>query len=170
MTRETLRSFAFGLLFATLVLAGSYFISNASREDVPLLDEANQTKELSIEEIKNVVSKQGYKVITKEEYDQLQNSLKELEQKNKQSKDPNKSDEKKTEKTEEQIVKNIEIQPGMVSSQVAQLLKEQDIIDNAKQFQAYLDNNELNKYIQIGLFTLNNKMSYEEIANEITKR
>ncbi|MBR3118737.1 MAG: hypothetical protein IKF29_05800 [Oceanobacillus sp.] len=61
------------------------------------------------------------------------------------------------------------ISPGMASSDISALLAEQNIIDNASEFNSYLDEHEYSLHVQIGTFEVSNDMSFYEIAERIAR-
>lgn len=57
----------------------------------------------------------------------------------------------------------------MASSDISALLAEQNIIDNASEFNRYLDEHEYSLYVQIGTFEVSSDMSFYEIAERIAR-
>ena len=62
----------------------------------------------------------------------------------------------------------ITVTRGMGSTQVAELLEEAGIIDNADEFDNYLNSQGISNKIQINTFKFNSDMTYEEIAKGLT--
>lgn len=60
---------------------------------------------------------------------------------------------------------DISISSGMNSESVSEALQAAGVIDNAKDFNQYLVENNMGRYIKSGDYSLRNGMSYEEIAN-----
>ena len=84
------------------------------------------------------------------------------------------SEEPTTETTDVQpstIIKaTITVTAGMGSQNVARLLQEAGIIENASDFDSYLMKNGYATKIEIGTYEFNNSMSYQEIAEELIKK
>lgn len=84
------------------------------------------------------------------------------------------SEEPTTETTDVQpstIIKaTITVTAGMGSQNVARLLQDAGIIENASDFDSYLMKNGYATKIEIGTYEFNNSMSYQEIAEELTKK
>lgn len=148
MSRDSIRGFAAGLLFSTIIIGSYYYL------------EENKQQELTIKELEKASAKLGYELINK----------------NKQSKETNVEDttevtasNKEEASTSEAVKYTLTITSGMGSDDIAQILSENNMIENSEIFEAYLKDNHLTKKIQIGEFELITGMSIEEIATIITK-
>ena len=74
-----------------------------------------------------------------------------------------------TEKVENSYTEaTITVTSGMGSPEVAALMKEAGIIEDADDFDNYLVNQGISDKIQINTFKFNSNMSYEDIAKELT--
>ncbi|SRR5690625_4417883 len=60
------------------------------------------------------------------------------------------------------------ISRGMTSIDISQILYENNIVDNAEQFNQFLEQNGYSRRIQLGENKLHSNMNYTEIANVIT--
>lgn len=60
---------------------------------------------------------------------------------------------------------DISISSGMNSESISEALQAAGVIDSAKDFNQYLVENNMGRYIKSGDYSLRNGMSYEEIAN-----
>ena len=145
MSRDSIRGFAAGLLFSTIIIGSYYYL------------EENKQQELTIKELEKASAELGYELI-------------------KQSKETNVEDatevtasNKEEASTSEAVKYTLTITSGMGSDDIAQILSENNIIENSEIFEAYLKDNHLTKKIQIGEFELITGMSIEEIATIITK-
>lgn len=80
-------------------------------------------------------------------------------------------DDKTTEedKDDSYVTVKITITSGMNSTQVAELLQNSGIIDDYRDFDAYLNANGYSTMIRVKTCQLNSKMTYEEIAEELIK-
>ncbi|RLL48529.1 hypothetical protein D8M04_02010 [Oceanobacillus piezotolerans] len=59
------------------------------------------------------------------------------------------------------------IKPGMLTSEISSLLEENNIIEDAFEFDQYLNENDYSLYVQLGEYTLTSDMSFYEIAETI---
>ncbi|WP_445490416.1 hypothetical protein [Niallia sp. 03133] len=160
MNKYSIRSFAFGVFFTVSLIGSYYFYSEKDQDSTAVPD----TKEA-----KRVLKEQGYTLITKTEFEQLEIQLKQ----SKEQLASAKSDENKTpainDDKENSLSYDLYIVNGMSISQIAEQLANKKIVDNKEEFEQYLIKNNYHTKVQIGKFTVANKMSYKDIANLITK-
>lgn len=181
--KQSIRFFSIGLLSASIVLLGFYFLfdgSKASSKDVPL------------EEMIEEIEASGHRVVTEKEFIAYTiNSDKEVasdqdsdkkEEKSSDKKDNKKKDDKKDDKKdkkkdkkdkkdkkEDEVIKaKIKTDSGVVSQDIAEKLVNEKIIDDGDKFAKYLDDNDYSAYIQIGTFKVNSDMSDKELAKVFT--
>ena len=141
MNRGSLRGFASGLLIATVLVGGLYYI------------EESDDKPLTLEELTTESERLGYTLTKKEEDTPSQVSI----------------TPSSVEKGEELSTSyQLDITYGMNSKDIADLLQYNEIIDDANRFQNYLKDNKLTTSIQIGSYDLIETMTYEQIAQTIT--
>ena len=141
MNRGSLRGFASGLLIATVLVGGLYYI------------EESDDKPLTLEELTTESERLGYTLTKKEEDTPSQVSI----------------TPSSVEKGEELSTSyQLDITYGMNSEDIADLLQHNEIIDDANRFQNYLKDNKLTTSIQIGSYDLIETMTYEQIAQTIT--
>ncbi|MCJ8006836.1 endolytic transglycosylase MltG [Lederbergia wuyishanensis] len=150
MNKQTTRAFASGLLVSALILYAYVQFFQKKPDPVPAL-------------------KEGYIEINQTEYEQLKQESDEW--KNKFETLAKKKAEQIS-KTTEKTVNHYEIviPEGVSSIEISTELEDAGIIDNAEDFNNYLANKNLQRYIQFGKFELNDSMSYEEICNVIAKK
>ena len=141
MNRGSLRGFASGLLIATVLVGGLYYI------------EESDDKPLTLEELTTESERLGYTLTKKEEDTPSQVSI-----------TPSSVEKGKELSTSYQL----DITYGMNSEDIADLLQRNEIIDDANRFQNYLKDNKLTTSIQIGSYDLIETMTYEQIAQTIT--
>lgn len=186
--KQSIRFFSIGLLTASIVLLGFYFLfgnSKASSKDVPL--------EEMIEEIEST----GHRVVTEKEFIAytINNEEKEVDKEDSAKEKKESSDKKETKKTDDKTDKKdkkedkdkkdkkdkdkkddkkvkatITTDDGVVTQEIADKLVEENIIkDKEKQeFLDYLDDNDYSPYIQIGKFKVDSEMSMKELAETFT--
>jgi hypothetical protein len=161
MTNSMLRGIAVGLIIATVLFSAAYYFSPTTQE-----------KELTKESIDEYLTKQDLVAISKQEYEELQvQGNQDHENESSKPEQEEKEEELEENKEEEAPLHSytLSIVSGMNSLEIANLLEKNQIIPSAKEFNAYLTDNELNTLIQIGTYDLSSDMSFESIANMITK-
>jgi len=173
--KQPIRYFAIGLFTAAAILLLAFYKFDTSKANLD---------NLSTDEMIEAIKTDGYHVVTEDEYitlsvnDEQDNSKnssskqKEKNQtntkkKNKAEKNGNKKENDETQTESETFTINIE--SGMLPSEISETLAENNIIKDATKFDQYLEKNDYSQQIQLGKHKLNNKMSREEIAEELTK-
>lgn len=155
MNSRNTRAFAFGVLLSVCIIGIFYFTIDDKK-----------APEMNIDRAKTILEEKGYVVLTKDKYDQIEETLSNQTSKGEKEQtplpDPPKSEELST-------AYQLEIMSGMVSRDIAETLAKEKIIDDANRFELYLEENGYSKKIQLGLFELTSKMSYKDIAKIITK-
>jgi len=167
MNRIHLRAFALGIVFSTSLLGTYYYF----------FDNQHEATKLSDEELIAQVENDGYKVVKKDEYNELEKKAAEAEkaENTEQKEDTEKvettteSEEKAEEKADPITEYKLSIISGMQTSEIASILKDAAIVDDAMNFEQYLISTGYHTKVQIGEFTLKSDMSYEQIAKIITK-
>lgn len=177
--KQQVRFFAIGLLTATLLIFAIYFMTDetdAHLENVP------------VEEMIEKVESEGYRVITEDEFISYSFYLEEKNQeeaeneeeakddkdKNNKKERNNKNEEEDEESDEEDETKDevkkisFRVQEGFVSKDIADILEDNDIIDDSAEFVEYLEDNDYSPYLQLGTFEVTSDMNYKEIAETIT--
>jgi len=184
--KHTVRSFSIGLLTAgVIMLIGFYFFGS----------ETAQTTELTVDEMVPLVEEEGYRIITEEDYislslrndnssandeeeeegtEQADESEEDAEEEDyTEENDSNEeSDEEENEEMEEEeeiTTYTLNIEPGMTSSEFSSLLEENNIVEDASEFNQYIEDEDYSLRVQIGEFELTSDMTIYEIAEEITR-
>lgn len=158
MNKRSLQAFSAGIIFATAILAGFYYGNNI-----------NEKQTVTAIEAKKLLVAQGYSVTKKTiqstaQLDQSQ-GVKEKTTKNTQVLEDNKDS-----KTQKKVISHIlKIKSKMTTSEIAKLLEEEKIIDNADEFQQYMNKKDLSRKVQIGEYIVSSNMSYKDIGKLITK-
>lgn len=161
MNKRSTRAFALGILVSVSLIGVVYFSIN------------EKTAEINTKEAKAVLANDGYIVLTKDKYNQMEKTITEATEQAKKTNPP--QQKAKTEVSVENEEKEIntalklKILRGLVPRDIALMLEKEKIIDDADQFELYLEDNGLSKKIQLGTYELKSGMSYEEIAKIITK-
>lgn len=187
--KQSIRFFAFGLITASILLFGTYFLSNTS-----------QTVDMSKDDMIEALEEYGYRTISETDYvafsffkeQEMQNddeAEKDKPKKDDKEKDKDKQEDGEASKDEDDekenddevdsndnsdnededvITHTFTTTDGVVSQNIADILVEEKIIDDRREFLDYLDDNGYSARIQLGKFTVSSDMSYKEIAEIIT--
>lgn len=174
--KQAIRYFSLGLLLSVLLLYGYQFFNKEDR-----------AASFSEEELIDLVEDEGYHVITNEEYityslnketpeEKKEEGSKEEKSKKEDKKDKKKDedddkdkDEDEDEDKDEEIVKaSIKVKENTYSPEIADMLKDEKIIDDSDKFAKYMDDNDYSDYIQLGTFKVDSDMSMKELAKVFT--
>ncbi len=170
MSKTKFRSLGIGFLFSALILAAVSFAW-------PLVpsEYKEQLNELNLPQIGETYEDTGAKSsessdISAEESMALESSLKQEASSLESS-----LSAESTSSTESTSVKqntdgkpvSVTIETGMISSQIANMLKEKGLIDDAQKFAEYLEEEGYAQTIWVGTYELKQGMTYEQIANTI---
>lgn len=149
MNKARLQGLSAGIIFTTTIFAGFYYGTGLSAGTPP-----------TVEEAKELLVKKGFVVTLPMEE----------AKKNVQPKDPVKdSIEKEASKKDPSIVTyTIKVETNMTTTEIADSLSKEKIIDDAAEFEAYMNDRDFSKKIQIGEFVVTNNMSYRQLANTLT--
>lgn len=163
--KHAVRAFSIGLFTASAILfVVFYFFHDANAEN-------NMTKA----EMEKQLKAQGYRVVSEADYIALS------VQKDKKTQQKAASDKKAANETPEQKADSspkekkevktftIHIAKGMATSDISQALEDNGIIEDAKEFDAYLEKHDYAQSIQLGKHKLSSNMSTEEIAKTLTE-
>jgi len=150
MSRDSIRGFAAGLLFSTIIIGSYYYL------------EENKQQELTIEQLKEASAKLGYNLSNKNEHSK-ENVVEEVQAITIEDEDEAEAS------TSEPIPFSLTIKNGMGSDDIAQILYENKMIESTEGFEAFFKDHNLTKKIQVGDFQLTKGMPIQDIANIITK-
>ncbi|WP_174613809.1 hypothetical protein [Virgibacillus ihumii] len=189
--KQTIRSFALGLLVAGIIILASFYFTADTRQ---------ASQKLSTDEMITSIENEGYHVLSESEYisvsvksDNSENNSEETEnEKNKQdtSTDKNKENQQKKENKNEDdnsdsnneskdstendsdkketVTYTLTVESGMAPSVISNKLAENNIIDNADKFTQYMENHDYTQMVQLGEFKFTSDMSHYEIAEKLT--
>src|SRR5699024_872677 len=157
--KQPIRYFAIGLFTAAAILLLAFYKFDTSKANLD---------NLSTDEMIEAIKTDGYHVVTEAEYITLSVNDEQDNSKNSSSKQKE-TDQTNTKKQTESETFTINIESGMLPSEISETLAENNIIKDATKFDQYLEKNDYSQQIQLGKHKLNNKMSREEIAEELTK-
>jgi hypothetical protein len=162
MNKRRIQAFSLGIIFTVSVLGSYYFYVDKPSD------------QLNINEAKSLLKSKGYTILTQAEYSNLKDSSQTkttTTKKQQQSKGPAKDLSKKQTTTQDNNEKTYQLQvtAGMASGEIANLLAKNKIIENAMEFEQYLITHQYETKVQLGTYSLTNKMDYEQLAKIITK-
>lgn len=168
MKRSSLRAFgiAFFLIGAIIVIGEKMelpFFANengADLEEFTKLEKELSSAKKQITTLEETIAKQE----SSQEVNSEQTTSTETE--TKVEAEPTSNDEDK--QKEQVVTETLYIYDGLSLSDIAQKLKDLEIINNSVEMELFLAQKDYAKFIQIGQFKLNSDMSVEEIANIIT--
>jgi cell division protein YceG involved in septum cleavage len=169
--KTNIRAFAIGILFATGVMGVAYSIVTA------------EATALNEETVLAYAEENGLQVLSKEEYQQLLPALeteeevkketkeKEAAAESKEKEEEKEPEEKPEEKKEEEANEPFEftIPEGLATYEITALLAAEGIIEDDKEFDAYLEDLNIATKVRSGTFTMKKGMSYREAADVLIK-
>ncbi|MBT2645948.1 endolytic transglycosylase MltG [Bacillus sp. ISL-34] len=66
------------------------------------------------------------------------------------------------------VTYTIKVKTNMTTTEIADSLAKEKIIDDSAEFKAYMNDHDFSKKIQIGEFVVTNNMTYRQLANTLT--
>jgi glucan-binding YG repeat protein len=162
--RDLLRGIAIGVIIATGVLALVHFTNP------PQVVTKEKEKPYTVDAAVAFLEKHDYEVVKKDAV--KPNASKEAESEKVEEKvEENDQTNKETESTKEKTPKEhqLVIKSGMNSFDVAEVLFQNGIVDDAEDFNDFLEKNDYQRIIRPGTYTVHDQMSYEQLAIIITK-
>lgn len=149
MNKARLQGLSAGIIFTTTIFAAFYYGTGKFEGTTPTAEEA-----------KELLVKKGFVVTLPTEE----------AKKTVQPKDPDKVlMEKEASKEAPSIVTyTIKVKTNMTTAEIADRLSKEKIIDEAAEFEAYMNDRDFSKKIQIGEFVVTNNMTYRQLANTLT--
>ncbi|GAA0457792.1 hypothetical protein [Alkalibacillus silvisoli] len=158
-------SFSLGILLTTLIVGVTYFFE--SHEQHSSFEVDTEHLEFTEEQARELIESSEKVMVTEEEL----NQYKDYEQENISLKEQIKQYEDELENQEGQIghdIFTLEIESGMSTRNIADLLKEENIIEDATEFVEFLTENDYSRQIQVGQYVVTSAMSDQQIAITIT--
>lgn len=188
--KQPIRFFSIGLLTSAILLSGFYFFFDTSKENIENIPVEEMIAKVEEDGYRVITEDEfiSYSLSTEKENadkDEKETAGKDKEQKNskkddekskekeKKQEDGDKKEKKKNKEDEEdekEKVKKVTFttEEGVVSQDIADILIENDIIDDRQKFLDYLDDNDYSPYIQLGTFKVTSDMSMKELAETVT--
>lgn len=183
--KGTIRSFSIGLFSAGVIIIVATFLTDQSPG-------TTNAEEIPFDDMVDVMKDEGYRVVTEEEYiavsladedeQEAEDSEEQTEDSENNEEKADQDDEKSTsddkdkkededkEDEKEDIEKyTLNIKDGMPSSDIGNLLEENNIIDDGSEFNFFLIDEGYDEGVQLGKFKVTSDMDFEEIAETITR-
>lgn len=190
--KQPLRYFSIGLFSAAIVLLIGLFFSDtekvedlAAEELIPYVEQEGyhvlSNKEYIALSVNNTDENEQPKESTEDKENTSKSNKDSQEKTSKETNNTDKADSKKEnnkekdkndnvtkDKKDEVVTHTLIIEAGMVPSSISTQLEENNIIEDAFEFDQYLEENDYSKYVQLGEFEVTSDMSFYEIAEKIT--
>lgn len=157
MTSNSMRSFAGGLIVAASICGAVYFSGPGEAESIDTTEtnkSTEATEKVSVDEMKSLLSSEGYVIHTEEEWNKQLSAAKAT---NNGNKEQTKTDEKVVYRT------MLSVSSGMTSIDVGRALEQTNIIDNAFAFSKEIEKRGLSNELRPGMFEIESGMSLDEI-------
>jgi hypothetical protein len=174
VTKNGIRGFAAGILLSCAVFAFFYYLIFNHGEQAATKQVVKQTP-LTEATVNQYLASSHRKAIDLDAYNQWQSDTQKATEKagseqksdSDNSKKESSSDSDKNKKT----TYKLHIKSGMTPGDISQELVAAKILkaDKRNDFDAYLKKNKLEKYVQLGSFTVSSDMSIAKLAQVITK-
>jgi hypothetical protein len=189
MRKSDLRSLAGGILVATLVLSPFILFGDdeseadlgeeeSKIEQVDHIEEKGIEDEVTEEDFQAYIEAKGLFIVSESEYDSLnedtsdyetvKSELEEVKKELEEEREVAKEQEESTSEGEMVYQLYLVIGSGMSSGEIAILLEDSNVVDDAGDFRQYIEEEDLVMSIKAGNYMLDSSMSVEEIADKIT--
>lgn len=177
--KQPIRFFSIGLISAGIIM-----LLVITLIDKP---ETNIQDNMSVEQMIDSISDEGYHVLSSSEYITLAAKNDETpKEENEEPKNTEGSEDKNPEVNENEDENNesneqeeqenevfkytLKIEPNMLGPEISKKLANNNIIEDDEEFNRFLEKEGYASYIQLGEFELNSEMSHTDIANTIAKK
>ncbi|MBT2618092.1 MULTISPECIES: endolytic transglycosylase MltG [unclassified Bacillus (in: firmicutes)] len=148
MNKARLQGLSAGIIFTTTIFAAFYYGTGKFEGTTPTAEEA-----------KELLVKEGFVITLPTEE----------AKKTVQPKDPDKVlMEKEAEEAPSIVTYTIKVKTNMTTAEIADRLSKEKIIEDAAEFEAYMNDRDFSKRVQIGEFVVTNNMTYRQLANTLT--
>ncbi|MFD2637443.1 hypothetical protein [Piscibacillus salipiscarius] len=161
--KPLVQAFSIGLFTATVIIGIVFFqIEDSSGQTT------SDQNELTENQARQHLEENGYAVIEQSEYEKLVRERQHLKTKIENQSDQTESGDNQS-NSESVKIYQFKVNSGMSLSELASQLEELNIIDDAESFSQFMENNNYSRNVQLGEFELHNRLTYEQIANILTK-
>lgn len=175
MTKNELRGFATGILLTCAVFAFFYYLVFNQGEQKTAKNVVKQTP-LTEATVTQYLTSHHRKAIDLDAYNQWQNDTKKATEQAGKEKTTTDNDNKKenSDKSSSESKKTtykLHIKSGMTPGDISSELVSAKILKSSQKrsFDSYLQKNKLEKYVQLGTFSVSSDMSIQKLAQVITK-
>ncbi|MGP4072484.1 hypothetical protein ACTWQB_08000 [Piscibacillus sp. B03] len=157
--RPIIQAFSIGLLTASVLLGFIYI-----QTEKPNNESSETEVSLTDEDAKDYLENRGFAVVNGQEYEDLVRQKQQLES------EIDEINESETDSEQESTEKFIfEVESGMTLNDIASELEQLNIIDDAQSFSQFMEEEGYSRGVQLGEFELHNRLTYEQIAEILTR-
>ncbi len=184
-----IRGLGVGIVFGTLIMLVAYMTSGGYKlsdeevikkaeklgmvmEESPVPELEDTEEQTTESDLEDTTVESAFTTTTEQPKEDTEQSVTEEEvvTTEEQTTEDVTTEEKTTEKPSgDYITATIEVVSGMGSYEIAKLLEDADIIEDAADFDAYLNSNGYSTKLEIDTYTFSSDMTYEEIAKALIK-
>ena len=157
MSNATLRAFAAGIIFSTALIAGFYYGNDL-----------HQDRTITAMDAKKMLEEQGYIVMKETAAINKAEPTSEKEVKQETVEASNNIAKKQEQPTKDGKTYTLQVKYKMTVQEIAETLASEKIIDDAAEFQNYMNKNGLTRRVQVDEFVVTSDMSYEELGHLLT--
>ncbi|KYD02112.1 MULTISPECIES: endolytic transglycosylase MltG [Bacillus] len=155
MTKRGIQAFAGGIILATAVLAGVFYLTDEDQAAA-----VKNEKSVSEQDVSAYLDSKKMVSVDRDEYQKL------LDSKEKSLSDDSNADD--TEKNKNKTYK-LTIKDGMSTADVSDILEKEGLISSAQDFNDYVIDAGYHKEIRAGNFKLKQGMSFKKIVKTLTR-
>ncbi|KAA6454798.1 endolytic transglycosylase MltG [Bacillus atrophaeus] len=155
MTKRGIQAFAGGIILATAVLAGVFYLTDEDQAAA-----VKNEKSVSKQDVSAYLDSKKMVSVDRDEYQKL------LDSKEKSLSDDSNADD--TEKNKKKTYK-LTIKDGMSTADVSDILEKEGLISSAQDFNDYVIDAGYHKEIRAGNFKLKQGMSFKKIVKTLTR-
>jgi len=159
MTRQSVQAFAGGMILATAVLAGAFYLTDNGKAEA-----SKDAQNISETDVKTYLKDKQQVSLKREEYQQL---LHYKETALKQDASSQNKKEKEAEKKDSKY--KLEIKSGMSTAEIADLLAKGKVISSADDFKDYVKKTGNESKIRAGKYELKRGDSLKNIVKTLSK-
>lgn len=156
MNKGTLRAFSAGIIFATTIVTMFYYGSHL-----------NEGQAFTQADAKKMLEDQGFSVLKTSVVNKIEK--KDISKNNLQSKSTAQTIKNKEVKKEKVVSYILKVKYRMTVEEIAEILKNEKIIDNATEFKNYMRDQKLTHKVQVNEYIVTSDMSYEELGKLLTQ-
>lgn len=163
MNRQSLRSFALGMLITVSSIGSYYYYFIQGKEP--------SAQSFTLEDAKERVVEENLVILNNSEYQEMQDKIDSLQKELSvpQSVEESVPETEADTEQEESYSYTLQISSGMSISTIAETLFDNNIIEDKEAFERYVTDNGYHTDIQVGNFSVNSDMSLKKLAETLIK-